>query len=84
MLQVDPKKLAALIARENNVKPLQSDAMMDDEPYQARTLICSMTPNAEGTIPVDAWGTSYGEAKSILIKIIESIPDEEEIEICGI
>ena len=31
MLQVDPKKLAAFIARENNVKPLQSDAMLDDE-----------------------------------------------------
>ena len=47
-----------------------------DEPYQARTIIDDCL--------VDAWATSYGEAKSKLIKIIESIPIEEEVEICGI
>ena len=30
-MQLDPKKLAAFIARENNAKPLQSNAMMDED-----------------------------------------------------
>ncbi len=60
------------------------DETMDDEPYQARTSLDTPrdVPGTNGFI--DAWGHSYGEAKSKLIKIIESIPDEEEIEICGI
>ena len=47
-----------------------------DEPYQARTMI--------GSDLVDAWSNSYGQAKSKLIKILESIPNDEDITICGI
>ena len=52
------------------------DDMMDEDPYQARTIINESM--------IDAWSTSYAGAKDKLIKIIESIPNEEEIEICGI
>ena len=52
------------------------DEMMEDEPYQARTIL--------GGNMIDAWANSYANAKYKLIKIIESIPNEEEIEICGI
>ena len=47
-----------------------------DEPYQARTIV--------GDDMIDAWCNSYFGAKAKLIKIIESIPDDEEINICGI
>ena len=52
------------------------DALVDDEQYQARCII--------GGLTVDAWSNSYGQARSTLIKIIESIPNDEEVEICGI
>jgi len=58
------------------------DAMVDDEQYQARTWLQSNTvPNG---VTVDAWANSYGQARADLIKIIESIPNDEEIDICGI
>jgi len=59
------------------------DETMEDEPYQARATLNTVNPEVEISM-IDAWGTSYGEAKSKLIKIIESIPDDEEVEICGI
>ncbi len=64
------------------------DAMMDDGQFQVRTILHTM-PLLDGTgategIMVDAWATSYAQARDDLITIIQSIPDDEEIEICGI
>ncbi len=49
----------------------------DDAPYQARCLIGT----GDAAQMLDAWASSFAEARQNLITILQSIPSEEEIDL---